>query len=160
MAYLEAFFEHEGINNNLCLVGNSLGGHLALLYVLKNPSKVDWMILTGSSGLYEVTPPSSVFLRRKDLEVIRNHVYSVFYHPKTASNTLIDSVHEITRNLSKGLRVAAIAKSAQRQNLSDRLCTIETPTQIIWGLNDTITPTNVAHEFYTKLPNARLDFHR
>ena len=35
------------------LIGNSLGGHVGLMYSILNPKKVKKLILTGSSGLYE-----------------------------------------------------------------------------------------------------------
>lgn len=35
------------------LIGNSLGGHVALVYITKYPEKVKTLTLTGSSGLYE-----------------------------------------------------------------------------------------------------------
>src|SRR4030095_12239579 len=35
------------------LLGNSLGGHVALVYLLKHPERVKSLILTGSSGLFE-----------------------------------------------------------------------------------------------------------
>src|SRR5256885_7239099 len=35
------------------LLGNSMGGHIALLYALKHPGKIESLILSGSSGLYE-----------------------------------------------------------------------------------------------------------
>src|SRR2546430_6370864 len=50
--YLHKFMEarnYKGVH----LLGNSLGGHVALLYVLKHPERVRKVILTDSSGLFE-----------------------------------------------------------------------------------------------------------
>src|SRR3954463_2451055 len=38
---------------NITIMGNSLGGHVGLLYTLNNPTKVAKLVLTGSSGLFE-----------------------------------------------------------------------------------------------------------
>src|SRR3982074_154117 len=38
---------------NIHLLGNSLGGHVALVHTLKNPERLKSLILTGSSGLFE-----------------------------------------------------------------------------------------------------------
>ena len=38
---------------NFTLIGNSLGGHIGLMYTIQNPNKVKQLVLTGSSGLYE-----------------------------------------------------------------------------------------------------------
>src|SRR6185503_735177 len=47
-------FVHEFIHYKqyppVCLLGNSLGGHVALVYALDHPAKVHSMVLTGSSG--------------------------------------------------------------------------------------------------------------
>ena len=47
------------------LLGNSLGGHVALIYTKNHPEKVNSLILTASSGLYENAFGSS-FPRRED----------------------------------------------------------------------------------------------
>lgn len=39
----------EGVH----LLGNSLGGHVGLVHVLKHPERIKTVILTGSSGLFE-----------------------------------------------------------------------------------------------------------
>ncbi len=35
---------------------------------------------------------------------------------------------------------------------------IDKPTLLIWGLNDTITPPHVGHEFNALIPNSELQF--
>ena len=35
------------------LLGNSMGGHIGLVFTKLYPKRVDSLILTGSSGLYE-----------------------------------------------------------------------------------------------------------
>ena len=52
LSYVEDFINFKGYDR-VHLIGNSLGGHIALLYILKNPNRVASMTLTGSSGLYE-----------------------------------------------------------------------------------------------------------
>ena len=42
----------EGMKIFICL-GNSMGGHVGLLHVLKHPEKIKSLIFTGSSGLFE-----------------------------------------------------------------------------------------------------------
>lgn len=50
--FVEDFVAYKDLNN-MIIMGNSLGGHVALLYALKNGNKVSKLILTGSSGLFE-----------------------------------------------------------------------------------------------------------
>lgn len=139
------------------LVGNSLGGHIGLIYTINNLKKVNRLILTGSSGLFENSMGGS-FPRRSSYEFIKEKVAYTFYNPKVATKKLVDSVFEITKSASKCLRMISFARSAQRHNMAKEIPKITTPTLLIWGLNDTITPPFVGHEFNRLLPNSKLRF--
>ena len=139
------------------LLGNSLGGHVALLYTLHNGPKVDKLILTGSSGLFENAMGGS-YPRRGSYDYIKERVAYTFYDPNTVSKELVDEVFETTKSIPKCMRIVAIAKSAQRNNLATDLPNIKVPTLLVWGLNDTITPPSVAYEFNRLIPNATLSF--
>ena len=52
--FVEEFVKLKKLDN-MIIMGNSLGGHVGLLYTLHNGPKVDKLILTGSSGLFENT---------------------------------------------------------------------------------------------------------
>lgn len=154
--FVDSFVEFKQLKN-VTLLGNSLGGHIALLYSLKNLSNVKRIVLTGSSGLFESTMGGS-YPRRSSYEYIQERVGYTFYDPNVATKELIDEIFEITTNIPKCLRIVAIAKSAQRQNLANELHKIHVPTLLIWGLNDTITPPEVGHEFNRLLSNSTLRF--
>ncbi|MBL7848045.1 MAG: alpha/beta hydrolase [Cyclobacteriaceae bacterium] len=143
--------------DKLIIMGNSLGGHVALLYTLHNGAKVDKLILTGSSGLFENAMGGS-YPRRGSYDYIRERVAYTFYDPAVASKELVDEVFETTKSIPKCMRIVAIAKSAQRNNLANDLPNIKVPTLLVWGLNDTITPPMVAYEFNRLIPNAELRF--
>ena len=143
--------------NNMIIMGNSLGGHVGLLYTLSNPTKVAKLILTGSSGLFENTMGGS-YPRRGSYDYIKERVAYTFYDPQVASKELVDEVFETTRSIPKCMRIVAIAKSAQRNNLTEDLHNIKVPTLLVWGLNDTITPPMVGHDFNRLIPNSELKF--
>ena len=139
------------------IMGNSLGGHIALLYTLANGEKVKKLILTGSSGLFEDSMGGS-YPKRGNYDYIRERVAYTFYDPNVATKELVDEVFETTRNIPKCMRIVAIAKSAQRHNMAEEIPNIMIPTLLVWGLNDTITPPIVAHEFNRLIPNSELKF--
>ena len=68
--YVEEFMDFVG-HEEFHLIGNSLGGHIALLLILKHPNKFKSLTLTASSGLYESAFGSS-YPRKGDYEYIRN----------------------------------------------------------------------------------------
>jgi 2-hydroxy-6-oxonona-2,4-dienedioate hydrolase len=154
--YLYKFIETRGYDN-VHLLGNSLGGHVALVHVLKHPEKIKSLILTGSSGLFE-NGMGDTYPRRGDYEYIKKKTEVTFYDPKTATKELVDEVFEITRNRLKVIKIIALAKSAIRNNLGEELNNVKQPTLLIWGNNDTITPPFVAREFHRLIPNSELHF--
>jgi len=154
--FIEGFIDYIKLDK-FPLIGNSLGGHVALIYTLKHPEKVQRLILTGSSGLFENSMGGS-YPKRGNYEYIKERVEYTFYDPKTASKELVDEVFEITNSIPKVMRIIAIAKSAQRNNMAKDIVRIEKPTLLIWGLNDTITPPHVGHEFNSLIKHSELQF--
>ena len=154
--HVTQFIEHKGYDQ-VHLLGNSLGGHVGLVYVLKHPEKVKSLILTGSSGLFENAMGDS-YPKRGDYEYIKNKTALTFYDPAMATPELVDEVFEITRNRIKVIKIIALAKSAIRNNLGEELNQIKVPTCLIWGKNDTVTPPFVAEEFKKLIPQAELHF--
>lgn len=156
VAYVEKFVAQKDLHD-LTLLGNSLGGHLAILYTLNHPDQVQRLVLTGSSGLFENGMGGS-FPKRGSYDYIAERVAYTFYDPKVASKELIDEVFEITSSIPKCMSIVAIAKSAQRNNVAKELPRIEVPTLLVWGLNDTITPAEVGYEFNRLIANSELHF--
>jgi len=152
--HVEKFVALKGYQE-LNVVGNSLGGHVAILFALQNPGLVQSMTLTGSSGLFEA-PLGSTFPKRGDYEFVRQKTESTFYDPSVASKELVDEVFDIVNDRNKAIRVIAIAKSALRHNIGDRLIQITKPSLLVWGKDDTITPAFVGEQFHERLPNSRL----
>jgi pimeloyl-ACP methyl ester carboxylesterase len=154
--YVDGFVKHKNLSN-LTILGNSLGGHVALVYTLMRPSNVRRLALTGSSGLFENSMGGS-FPKRGSYEYIKERVAYTFYDPQTATKELVDEVFNIVKDIGKCIRIISIARSAQRHNMASDIGNIVAPTLLIWGLNDTITPPAVAHEFNTLIPNSTLHF--
>jgi pimeloyl-ACP methyl ester carboxylesterase len=154
--FIEGFVDWKGFDE-LTLLGNSLGGHVSLIYTLKNPEKVKRLVLTGSSGLFEDGMGGS-YPKRGNYPYIKERVEYTFYDPKVATKELVDEVFETTNTASKVIRIISIAKSAQRNNMSKEVVHIKVPTLLVWGLNDTITPPQVGHEFNRLIENSELHF--
>ena len=152
--FVAKFIEHQKLTD-VNLLGNSLGGHVGLVYTLKHPEKVKTITLTGSSGLFE-NGMGETYPKRGDREYIRKKTELTFYDPKVATKELVDEVYDIVNTRMKALKIIALARSAIKHNLGDELKDIKTPTCLIWGRNDTITPPMVAEEFHTLLPTSEL----
>ena len=154
--FVEEFVAFKKLDQ-FSLLGNSLGGHVALVYTLRNPSRVSALILTGSSGLFE-SGMGSTFPRRGSYQYVKERVAFTFFSPKTATKELVDEVFEIVNDNYRALRILKVGRSAQRHNMSEALSDIKPPSLLVWGLNDNITPPRVAHEFNKLIPNSELHF--
>lgn len=154
--HVSAFVAYKGYDK-VHVLGNSLGGHIALLYVLAHPEKVSSVILTGSSGLFESAMGSS-FPKRGNYEFIAEKTRATFYNPSVASKELIDEVYDIVNDRNKAIRIIATAKSAVRHNLGDKLHQVKAPTLLIWGEDDTVTPPFVGEKFHELIEHSRLVF--
>jgi pimeloyl-ACP methyl ester carboxylesterase len=152
--YVSDFIDHLKLNDAL-LLGNSLGGHIGLYSTKSFPEKIRALIITGSSGLYESAMGGS-FPKRGDYNYIKKKAEDVFYDPATATKEIVDEVFASVNDRNKLIRTLAIAKSAIRHNMSKDLPHMNTPTCIIWGKNDTVTPPEVAEEFHDLLPDSDL----
>lgn len=154
--YVHRFLELRNYKN-IHLLGNSLGGHVGMVYLLKHPERTKSLILTGSSGLFE-NGMGDTYPKRGDREYIRKKTEMTFHDPKMATEELVDEVFGITNNRIRVIKIIALAKSAIRNNLGEELNNIKQPTLLIWGNNDIVTPPFVAREFQRLIPNSELHF--
>jgi pimeloyl-ACP methyl ester carboxylesterase len=154
--YLHKFIKYKKLNN-VVLLGNSLGGHVGLIYVLTHADLVRALVLTGSSGLYENAFGGS-FPRRENYDFVKERVEYTFYDPKIATPELIDEVYKLVNDRHSVIRLLAMAKSAIRHNMKKDLRKIQMPVALIWGKNDKITPPEVADEFHELLPDSDLNW--
>lgn len=154
--FVERFVQHKNLTD-LTLLGNSLGGHVALLYAFKHPDAVRRLVLTGSSGLFENSMGNS-YPKRGSYDYVAQRVAYTFYDPAVATKELIDEVFDVTNSIPKCMSIVGIAKSAQRNNVAKELHRIQVPTLLIWGLNDTITPAEVGYEFNRLIAGSELRF--
>ncbi|NNC83419.1 MAG: alpha/beta hydrolase [Flavobacteriales bacterium] len=152
--FLAKFIDHKGYDQ-VNLLGNSLGGHVGLVYAAEHPERVSSMVLSGSSGLYENAFGGS-FPRREDKNYLREKIALTFYDPAMVTDELVDECHEAVNNRNKVIRILSIAKSAIRHNMAKELENYKMPVCLIWGKNDTITPPEVAEEFHAKIENSTL----
>ena len=152
--HLDKFIQCMDLDQ-VVLLGNSLGGHIGLLYTKLFPSKVKGLIITGSSGLYE-NAMGDGYPKRGDYNYIKTKSEEVFYDPNVATKEIVDDVYATVNDRNKLIKTLAIAKSAIRHNMAKDLPSMKTPTAIIWGAQDCVTPPNVAKEFNKLLPQSTL----
>lgn len=138
------------------VLGNSMGGHLALDLALRQPAAVRALVLSGSSGLFE-KPFGSTCPRRFDRDYIYEQASQTFYDD-LVDDAMLDDIMEVLQNPRKLMRLLRVARSTHRYNMEELLPGIDKPALLIWGRQDKITPPETARQFEELLPTARLQW--
>jgi 2-hydroxy-6-oxonona-2,4-dienedioate hydrolase len=152
--YVNEFVKYKHLKDFI-IIGNSLGGHVGLIYAKLFPNLLKGLVLTGSSGLYENSMGDS-YPKREDYSFIKKKTESVFYEPKIATKKIVDEIFETVNDRKKLIKILAMAKSAIRHNMAKDLPKIDVETALIWGKQDTVTPPDVATDFNKLMPNSDL----
>jgi len=137
------------------VTGNSFGGHIAAIYAMQFPERVAALVLSGASGIYEVETQSSV-MRRSDKNYLRPRVEKTFYDPKHCTDELLDYVIDIISSREKALRLIRFARAVDKGTIKNDLDKINTPTLLVWGKQDQITPPDVANTFNDGIQGSEL----
>lgn len=151
--WLYGFCNHMNLHAPV-LLGNSMGGHIALDYAVQFPDSVSALVLTGSSGLLEREFGSSC-PRRNDRNYIREQAALTFYDD-LIDDVILDEIMDVITTPAKLRNLLVLARSTHEYNMENLLADILHPVLLVWGRNDIITPPEVAETFCRNLPNARL----
>jgi pimeloyl-ACP methyl ester carboxylesterase len=159
----------------VCLVGNSLGGLVALRLALSAPARVSALVLIGSAGLGRAV---SLPMRLLSLPGVRNMAVRSFGTPLGARLWVFqlealliagsspsgwrEGMHRMARTPGYLEAVAATTASGinlrgQREVLLDQLSKLTVPTLILWGESDRIVPVRHARAAVARLVQGRLE---
>lgn len=151
--WLSSWLEKNGIETAV-LLGNSLGGHIALDCAIGGNDRVQGLILVGSSGLFDTGFGDSI-PRRFDRDYIRQKASEAFHNYEVDSD-MVEEIHSVITNRLLLGKLVRLARSARQANTEPMLPHIAVPTCIVWGENDRITPPQVARKFHSLIPGSDL----
>ncbi|MFN3605244.1 MAG: alpha/beta fold hydrolase [Leptonema sp. (in: bacteria)] len=169
-AYLNLIFNIQNFYSfeKVILIGNSMGGELSLRYTLKYPKRVHKLVLINSSGLIEIKHPP-YFLKKiyvsflsitefllVNRPVVRYALRSAFYDPSKVTHKKVDFYYLPLKTEGGTLAHKGLFLSNYQKLSLDELKTIQTPTLILWGLNDPWIPLEHAFLFYQNINNSKL----
>lgn len=147
------FMDHFEIRRPVVL-GNSMGGHVALDLARRFPDRLRSLVLTGSSGLMEKDFGTS-FPKRNDREYIRERASLTFYED-LVDEKMIDEIQEVVLDTRKMIKLLSLARETHNYYMEDILPKISHRTLLVWGRQDRITPPEVGEMFRDLMPRAEL----
>ena len=161
IGFIEAI-SHEPVY----LVGNSMGGALALHVAYRKPELVEKLILMGSVGVkYPITEGlEQVWGYEPSLESMRNLIKLFSYDEKAASNEeLVRLRYEASIKEDIKDAFAAMFPEPRQEKLDElalsdeKIKEIEVPTLLFHGLNDKVIPIEkTSYRLIELLPHAEL----
>ncbi|MEL6111463.1 MAG: alpha/beta hydrolase [Pseudomonadota bacterium] len=172
MAAITALVKNNGIDR-FALVGNSMGGWISWRYALTYPDRLSALVLIDASGapLPADAEPARVYLGavlmkepllRPLLEqvtprsIIRQSLIDSVYDASIITDAIVDEYWELLR-YPGNRRATAIRATVDREAAyGNRLSEITTPTLILWGDADEVTPISNAGMFDSLIPNSTL----
>ncbi len=174
VADADALREHFGLER-MMLSGGSYGGIIALEYALRHPERLACMVLRGTAASRELQDAALenaleadlpgvdramlenlFFGRMKDDEDLKEHFAKIYPMYSTKYNP--DKRKELFARKRFRARThnAFFSRAFPAYDIRDRLAEIETPTLILAGRHDWITPIRFAKELADNLKNVKL----
>lgn len=145
------------------LVGNSLGGAIALGYALEYPQQVEKLVLMAPGGLEEqpdyFTMPGmavmkEIFMSPEPVtpQRLRHFLENALVHDKSViDDELVNERHALMR-----MQNPQVVKTMKVPNLTARLPEIRCPSLAFWGINEKMMPETGILKLAKGVPNLRM----
>jgi pimeloyl-ACP methyl ester carboxylesterase len=167
------FCEKLGIER-ATLVGNSMGGFIAVEAATSNPSRYERLVLVSAAGILNTWNPElratltawawkefgPLFARRGREIVSRPRAREAVFRPFLRFPTRLREdllLEQILGGLERADGFGDALRALIRHDIRDRLADIDVPTLIVWGLSDRVIPVAAAISYHRRIPGSRLE---
>jgi pimeloyl-ACP methyl ester carboxylesterase len=153
--FLHGFMQSQNLSK-ATLVGNSLGGWIAIDFAARHPQMVDKLVLVDSAGLaWEKAP--AMDLNPASLADMRALLDSIFYDKKMVTDEFVlQAFTNHVRNNDGFTIQRTLAGFAQNQFEDTKLSSIHAPTLVVWGRQDELIPVSRSEKLRDGIPGAKL----
>jgi pimeloyl-ACP methyl ester carboxylesterase len=170
---LHDFCEKLGIEG-ATVVGNSMGGFIAVEAVTATPGRFNRLVLVSAAGIINTWNPEERavatawawkvfgphYARRGRFIVSRPRARELVFRPfvrypaRLREDLLLEQI-ENGLKLADGFGDALHA--VIRHDIRERLAEIEVPTMLVWGQSDRVIPMAAALSYHRRIPHSRLE---
>ncbi len=167
------FCEKLGVEG-ATIVGNSMGGFIAVEAVTAAPGRFDRLVLVSAAGILNTWNPEERaiatawawktfgphFANRSRLIVSRPRAREIVFrsfvrYPARLREDLL--LEQIERGLRRADGFGEALHAVIRHDVRERLAAIEIPTMIVWGQSDRVIPMAAALSYHRRIPHSRLE---
>jgi 2-hydroxy-6-oxonona-2,4-dienedioate hydrolase len=153
---LQAFMQSQNISK-ATLVGNSLGGWIALDFAVQHPELVDKLVLVDAAGLTWGQSVPVVDLNPSSIPETRALLESLFYNKKMVSDEFVQNVFANHMRNNDGYTIQrTLAGFAQAPFEDQKLKSVRAPTLVIWGRQDELIGVDRAEKFNAGIAGSKL----
>jgi pimeloyl-ACP methyl ester carboxylesterase len=170
---LHDFCEKLGVSG-AAVVGNSMGGFVAVEAVTAAPGRFERLVLVSAAGIINTWRPRERatvtawawkrfgphFADRGRFIVSRPRAREVVFgpfvrYPKRLREDLL--LEQIVGGLQRADGFEAALRATIRHDVRDRLGAVEIPTLVVGGLSDRVIPVAAAISYHRRIPHSRLE---
>jgi 2-hydroxy-6-oxonona-2,4-dienedioate hydrolase len=154
--FLHEFMQAQHISK-ATLVGNSLGGWIALDFAVQYPALVDKLVLVDSAGLPWMRSSATVDLNPSSIAGTRSLLESLFYDKKMVTDDFVRQVFtDHMRNNDSYTIQRTLAGFASAQFEDGNLASMRVPTLVVWGRQDELIPLAAGEKLRDGISGAKL----
>jgi pimeloyl-ACP methyl ester carboxylesterase len=170
---LHDFCEKLGIEG-ATVVGNSMGGFIAVEAVTAAPGHFERLVLVSAAGIINTWNPEEravvtawawkvfgpQYARRSRFIVSRPRAREAVFRPfvrypaRLREDLLLE---QIQNGLKQADGFGDALRAVIRHDIRERLAAIEMPTMIVWGQSDRVIPMSAALSYHRRIPHSRLE---
>jgi pimeloyl-ACP methyl ester carboxylesterase len=170
---LNDFCEKLGVEG-ATVVGNSMGGLLAVELATAAPARCERLVLVSAAGIINTWQPQAratatawawqtfgpqFAIRGREIVSrprLRELVFRPFVrYPNRLREDLL--LEQIVNGLKRANGFGDALHSLILHDSRERLSAIEVPTLIVWGLSDRVVPAAAAASYHRRIPHSRLE---
>ncbi len=145
------------------IVGNSMGGALALAVALEIPERIKKLVIMGSVGVKFPITEGLEFIwgYKPSIENMRKVIWYLSSNPELVGEDLVRLRYEASiqpgfQETYEKMFYPPYQKHLDEMDVEDRLSEIKIPTLVIHGKLDKVIPYQISIRIFEKLPNAHL----
>lgn len=155
--FLYGFMQSQKIAK-ATLVGNSLGGWIALDFARQHPEMVEKLVLVDAAGLSFESAPPTVNLNPASIDDTKKVLGVVFYNQAMVTDLAAAVVFARHLKDNDGYTIRRVIDGFAGSNqLEDtKLSSVRVPTLVLWGANDALLPLSMGERFHAGISGSKL----